>query len=471
MRDLVEIEQNSTAIWASKDSLLDSVSAGAIASHLVRDAINDGKELPRDPEEDEVRKRLIGLIADRKSETDDLLEAETFEARRDLKNLVFDLGRIESIVSGSKHDLEGCVGHWRDQFETRATAVLKARTEVRVYEVEFEINPTDLDHVDEAKRVTRIYWVVDASMIAASLWSAGTAGGILGALVLSASLSFATIMAGSLAGKALAKAKAAKDPHTRRKHKAASLGLMGVGCALPVITALYRGGLEAFTQPQTYVVGIITFGLLKLVSEAWSKVRDDSRYAALLKARDEAEALLEEAFESGPYHLERISGQGVETLDAWLEERETRWQEDGDAALDYISSRVDRHTALRDADHQKAHDAQKDHWDRVVHGVDGHEVSVPDHMRLAPNLSGFWAPVNRIVTTDWAALHSGAESRIKEARVRVPEVQTDLRAAFSTMAQTLQSAEDAIRSKLRDRLVRGGRDQVTGSNKTSSDKE
>lgn len=471
MRDLVETEQNSTAIWASKDSLLGSVSAHAIASRLILDAINDGKELPRDPEEDEVGKRLIGLIADRKSETDDLLEAETFEARRDLKNLVFDLGRIENIVSGSKHALQGCAGYWGDQFETRATAVLRTRNEVRVYEVEFDINPTDLEYEGKAKKTERVAWLIDTSMIAASLWSAGTAGGIFGAVVLSASLSFATIMAGRLAGKALAKAKAAKDPQTRRKHRLTSFGLMGVGCALPVITALYRGGLEAFTQPQTYVVGIVTFGLLKLVSDAWSKVRDDGRYAALLNARDEAEALLEEAFESGAHHLERISGEGIETLDTWLEEREMRWHEDGDAALDYIISRVDRHTALRDADQQKAHDAQKDHWDRVAHGVDGHEVNVPDHMRLAPNLSGFWAPVNRIVTTDWAALHSDAEGRIKEARVRVPKAQTDLRAAFSAMAQTLQSAEDAIRSKLRDRLVRGGRDQVTESNKTSSDKE
>jgi len=39
MRDLVETEQNSTAIWASKDSLLGSVSAHAIASRLILDAI------------------------------------------------------------------------------------------------------------------------------------------------------------------------------------------------------------------------------------------------------------------------------------------------------------------------------------------------------------------------------------------------------------------------------------------------
>ena len=187
--------------------------------------------------------------------------------------------------------------------------------------------------------------------------------------------------------------------------------------------------------------------------------------------REDAEGLLEEAFESGPYHLERISGEAIETLDTWLEERETRWHEDGDAALDYITSRVDRHTALRDADQQKAHDAQKDHWDRIVHGVDGHEVSVPDHMRLAPNLFSFWAPVNRIVTTDWAALHSEAYARIGEARVRVPKAQADLRTTFGAMALILKAAEDSIRSKLRDRLVRGGRDQVPGLNKTNSEKE
>ena len=167
----------------------------------------------------------------------------------------------------------------------------------------------------------------------------------------------------------------------------------------------------------------------------------------------------------------KASIEGIETLDTWLEERETRWLEDGDAALDYITGSVDRHCVHREAYQQRSQDAQKDHWDRIVHGVDGHDVSIPEYMRLPPNLSSFWAPVNRVVTTDWAALHSDAESRIAEARVSVPKAQADLRSVFRAMAEILQSAEDSIRSKLRDRLVRGDRDQVLESNKTSNEKE
>lgn len=457
---LRRVDEN--ADWTSGVTLWESLQGQEIVSFVVLGALNRGKELPPSIDDDDFHKRLFAELTHHAKERNAELDEDTGEARSDLRSRDFDQGHIDDVRRPAIDDLKGCGRFWTGEFETLATALLHAANEVQVYEREHRIDPDGVDAERRAIKISIMTGLIDAAIISVSFFSAGASGGMLGALATSIGLAAPTVMAGAMSGQANARAREAATRREASGHKATALAFLVAGASIAPMAALYRSGLVAVFQPTTYAVGIVSMGLLLVNTEAWQKARRDTRYKALLEKQAAAIYALEEAFESAPDRLDEIHGDALAALDDWLKEKEALWTEQGDDALDHVQTYIEEWRSDRKTDVAKANDALKHHWDEIIRGVDGHDITVPEHMRRMPDLSGGWLAENTITTETWRDVHARGRTAIETARRGVETAKSEVLTCHAEQVERIAQAEDAIREKLRTRLVRSGRAALPG---------
>lgn len=453
MRDLAKLESGHD--WSSPRALYESTGSHSIVRVIAERVLVDGQDFPARSDNDLVA-NLRSASAAKSSDTNEVFVDVTFHAARDLKQLNIEVSDARNVELKNFRFLSELSEYWEGEFETAATGFRQAGNKLKLYEDEHGARPTDQAQFKNAVRTTAGAAIFDGLAVGTAFFSAGSAGGLIGAGALGVSLAASTALMGMLSGKARA----------ARNHLL-STACFGVGLAVPLFAALHRGGLGAVLEPTTLITGAISASVLVVVSGAWAKVRTrDEEHEQLLAAVVEAEDRLMSAFEVAPDALDALKEDALAKLGAWRDDAEARFEDCGPPALDHLLIEIDQYRRHRQADRKTAEQAIQIGFDYCIQAADGIDVPIPEYMRLRPDLSDEWANESPVATTDWQEIHDRQAANLAESRDVISGAKTKIVDAHDAAVRRLA----AIKKDLLNQLTRTAlKSQVSGSQGINSE--